>query len=245
VVTGFILSGSVVRSVVRLEEGVMPEFSAAEVREEHQRVLGQELGDLYHALWQEAVWLHFEWQQYLKLFGQEQQGLDLLNEAAGALFYVVQKTLLDSVVLSIARLTGPLQSSGQDNLTLRRLRLHGGDPDVARSLDELIAARAPAWAFVGPWRNKRLAHRDLETALERRATSLPPITRADVEGALAAIRDTLNFIQKRYFQSEVLYKLREPRDADALVHLLTIGLREDNARLERLRAGHPRREDLD
>lgn len=67
-------------------------LTADQVRSKHAGVLGPELGAVYNALYNELVWLHFQWGQYRKLFiGNEH--LDVLNDAAGALFFVVQQTI--------------------------------------------------------------------------------------------------------------------------------------------------------
>src|SRR5947207_2629252 len=106
----------------------MTERRSDEVRESHIRVLGQKLGEVYNALWQEAVWLHFEWQQYEKLFAQSQETVAVLNELAGAFFWTTQQVFFEHALLSISRLTGPVKSMGRDNLTIRLLPSLASDP---------------------------------------------------------------------------------------------------------------------
>ncbi len=84
------------------------EHTGAEVRAEHIEAMGPELGAVFNMLHNELVWLHFDWRQYLKLFGADDQSdrrLQVLNESAGAFFHVVQRTLADNTILTIARLT--------------------------------------------------------------------------------------------------------------------------------------------
>src|SRR4051812_1746875 len=95
--------------------------TSEEVHAEHIRVLGEKLGEVYSALWQETVWLHFEWQQHEKLFSQSREILETLNELAGAFFWATQRVFFEDILLSISRLTGPSKSMGQDNLTIRLL----------------------------------------------------------------------------------------------------------------------------
>jgi len=204
-----------------------------EVLAEHIRVLGQSLGEVYNALWQEAAWLHFEWQQYKKLFAESQENVDLLNELAGAFFGTTQRVFFEHTLLSLSRITGPVQSMGQDNLTIKQLPSLASDPKFASELKALITGYEPTWAFTKPWRNKLLAHRDLSTALGRGAQPIPAAARADVEAALDAIVTVLNAVQSKYFDSEVLYDLHVPHDADALVHYLCVAKKVDDAELER------------
>jgi hypothetical protein len=72
----------------------------------------------------------------------------------------------------------------------------------------------------------------LSTALGRGAQAIPPAGRADVEQALSAIAAVLNRVEAKYFDSEVLYELHEPRDADALVHFLFVAKRAEDAELK-------------
>ncbi len=187
----------------------MTEMTAAQLKAEHLRLLGPEAGGIYNALWNEVVELHWEWQQYLKLFAQPQKGVDALNEAAGAFFYLAQHALWQHIVLSIACLTDRPQSMGKAdkrNLTVRSLSGEmTTDSAFAQEFHELIASRASSWAFAKDWRHKYLAHRDLDTALGR-AVPLPAIGRSDVEGALSALREILNLIHEVHFGGSVLFE---------------------------------------
>jgi len=210
-------------------------MTAEEVKATHVRVLGAELGGIYNALYNEAVWLHLQWQQYRKLF-VENEHLDVLNEAAGALFFIIQQTLADNTILSISRLTG-LPKTGQANLTVRLLPKMIRDPGVARAVEEQITLGEPSWHAAKKWRDKHLAHLDLAVALGHGATPLPPVTRTIIEDALRAIRNVLNRIEKASFRSEVFYEVREPLDADALVGVIRLGLKFDADRHRRLLDG--------
>lgn len=227
----------------------MTEMTAAQMKAEHIHVLGSEAGGIYNALWNEVVELHWEWQQYLKLFAQPQEGLDAQNEAAGAFFYLAQHALWQHIVLSIACLTDRPQSMGKAdkrNLTVRGLSGEmTTDSPFIQELDDLIASRASSLAFAKDWRDKHLAHRDLDTALGR-AAPLPAIGRSDVEGALSALRDILNVIHEKHFGGSVLFEgLRRIGDADALIAFLRLGTKADKQRRERLRAGRPLPDDFD
>jgi hypothetical protein len=56
--------------------------SAEEVEQEHLQAMGSTLGPLYHAVYNDVVWLHAKWQQFRKLFDSP-ENVDLLNHVAG------------------------------------------------------------------------------------------------------------------------------------------------------------------
>jgi hypothetical protein len=157
--------------------------------------------------------------------------IDLLNESAPSFFWLLQRNLWDSVVLSIARLTGSPRSMGQDNLALRRLPSAIGDVDLKRKVDDFIRDAQPGWDAFTQWRHKHLAHRDLKLAIGRGAEPLPPQTAADIEVALSAIRDVLNAIEGKYFDADVAYELPSRGDAEALLYLVRKGQEADNAEI--------------
>ena len=95
--------------------------SSEEVHEEHLRVLGPDLGSLYHVLYNEVTWLHAKWLEYRKLYGHSPERIDLLNQTAAFFFRVVQDVLWEDILLHLARLTGPRKSAGKANLTLLML----------------------------------------------------------------------------------------------------------------------------
>lgn len=118
------------------------------------------------------------------------------------------------------------------------MRPHDGA--LAEEVEALIGARASTWGFAKGWRDKTLAHRDLDTALGRRAEPLEGIGRAEVEGALESLRAVLNLIHERRLGGSVLFEgLHRIGDADALIALLRIGSLAAKERRARFLAGRP------
>ena len=224
--------------------------TAEEIRDRHMRDLGPELGAVYNVLSNDVTWLHAKWGQYRLLFAKSEQRIELLNETAGYFFRILQDTIFEDIVLGLARLTDPIQTGRgkkqQENLTLLRLPFLVSDTQLHRELIVLVKAASDACATPLVWRNKRLAHRDLDVALATTADPLPGISRADIETALAAFRALLNKIEEHYWDSEVYYQmdLTNPGDADSLVHYLSKGLNAVRAWHERLRAHTLLPEDL-
>lgn len=223
------------------------ERSSAERREEHFRVLGPELGPLYNALYDEITWLHAKWQEYRQLYATPET-VKLLNQIAGFFFRVVQDVLWEDILLHIARLIDqPTMKRGEENLTLLRLAPAIDEPKLAREVRTLVRKVEQESAFAVDWRNRRLAHRDLTLALNRRsAEPLLGASRQRVKGALSAIGDVLNKIEGHFWKSEVAFDhIITQRDAETLIYFLRLAARAENQRLERLRQGHPLPEDLE
>ena len=224
--------------------------TAEEVRDQHIRDMGPELGAIYNVLYNDVAWLHAKWEQYRHLFAKSERRIELLNETAAYFFRIIQDTVFEDIVLGLARLTDPIQTGRgqkqQENLTLQRLPPLVSDAQLRLDLTGLVSAALDACATPRAWRNKRLAHRDLAVALATAGDPLAGISRADVEVALAALRDLLNKLEGYYWDSEVDYQmvLTNLGDADSLVHCLSKGLKAERAWRERLQAGTPLPEDL-
>jgi hypothetical protein len=213
--------------------------TSEQVREQHLRDMGPELGPVYNALYNDVVWLHMRWKLYRQLFAKSPERLDLLNETAGFFFHVVQDTLWEDVVLQLAKLTDSPKSAGKDNLSLRCLPTLVSDQSLRSEIDSLLDAALSACGFARKWRNRRLAHRDLGLALATGGDPLPGVSRADIEGALLAFRKLLNRLELHYWNSTVGYEhsLVGPGDGDSLVYHLNRAVRAEREQQERLRSG--------
>jgi len=88
----------------------MAHLTSEESLEKYINEMGQDLGSVFHALNDELAWLYMKWGEYLELFGTKPTRIDLVNQAAGPFFRVVQDTLWEDTLLSIARLIDPPKS---------------------------------------------------------------------------------------------------------------------------------------
>ena len=205
--------------------------------------MGPALGTLFWSLWNECAWLHWKWMEYLALFGTKPERVELLNEAAGPFFRLVQDSLWDEMLLHICRLTDPPKSAGKENLTLRRLPALAA-PEIRPCGEVLVDKALCACKFAREWRNRRIAHRDLALALERGATPLAPISRQAVDGALNSIVALLDAIQLHYQEATTAYRMGPAvGGAEALLDVLRDGLEADRQRRKRLLGGKPLPED--
>lgn len=205
-------------------------LSSEEVKQEHIRKLGDNLGSLFHALWVEVAWLNVKWHEYVELFGKTPSRIDLLNKSAPLFFKIVQDSLWEEVLLHIARLTDPPKSAGYDNLTIRRL---SGivNQEVEGIISKQIDKAVNSSNFCRDWRNRHIAHRDLKLAMDEQPKQLEPASRAKVRKALEDIAKVLNVISENYMNSTIDFDLMsEPGGAEDLILVLDDGIKEYDKR---------------
>lgn len=209
--------------------------TAPETKQYYIEQMGEPLGALFYALWQEVAWLHLKWQEYVELFGKKPSRVDLLNKAAPLFFRVVQDTLWDDILLHIAKLTDPPKSAGKPNLTIRRLPELVGNQE----LDSLVEKALEATEFCRDWRHRRIAHRDLDLALAQNAQPLAVASREKVREALAAIDGVLNWVEQHYTGGVTYFSpvVTPPGGAETLLYVIHDGLKAREQREQKVRQG--------
>lgn len=207
-------------------------MEADQVLEAYVKDMSSELGTLFDALSHELSWVHWRWNQYRILFGEKQSRIELLNESAPFFFRVIQNVLFEETLLGIARLIDPVDSgTGKYNLTVQAL------PPLCeskiREIQRLVEEAANAGEFAKDWRNRHIAHRDLDLVLRKSAKMLEPATREKVEVSLSALRDVLNAVEHEYCKGKITgYYSSSPWDAEALLHVLRDGSLREKDRQE-------------
>ena len=217
--------------------------SADEARMEDIKQMGEELGNVYHELWQEVAWLHSKWGEYEELFAKKESRIDLLNNAAPFFFRVVQDALWENVLLHLAKLTDPPKKGKNKNLTLKMLpEMVNGDLKI-----ELVTLKNKldnATSFCRDWRNKHIAHIDLHLALKTGAKPLKPVKYVMVREALKATVDMLNAVSKYYQDSENDFSLSSFQGGESLLYVIDEGLRSREERERRIEKGENTEEDF-
>jgi len=221
------------------------ERTAAQAKADHIAKMGQEVGSVYSALWQQVAWIHKKWEQYVTLFGTNEKRIDLLNAAAPSMFRTVQDTLFEDVLLHLARLTDPPSSVGRANLSARRLASVLASSPIGPEVDSLAKAALGSCEFARDWRNRRLAHTDLDLALDQAAQPLKEASRASVNGALGALEQLLNAVSRHYLDSTSMFSIGpEDDDALSLLYVLRSGLQAQDERRARIQRGEYKPDDL-
>lgn len=213
------------------------ERTAAEARSEYERVMGAELGSMYSLLWQELAWIHSKWAEYVVLFGTSPERVALLNDAAPRFCRLIQDALWDGVLLHIARLTDPAASFGKPNLSLSALANLIDRPATKAAAEALVRKCQASAAFARDWRNRNIAHKDLDLALATSRLPLAPASRALVATSLEDLGAVLNCVARDYLDSTSFFDGGpESGGALELLYVVNDGLavqREKRARLKR------------
>lgn len=218
--------------------------TAEEVQRSHIEAMGVELGSVYHALWNELVWLHRKWDEYVKLFGTKPSRIDLMNKVAPSFFRVVQDSLWEDTLLHVARLTDSPSTSGKNNLSIRQLPQLIDDKNLQDEVTTLVEAAVKKAEFCRDWRNRRIAHKDLALALNRGAEPLQPASRANVKDVLTSMADVLNAVSAHYLDSTTWFEgISTLGGAIALLYALDDSVRFHAERRERISNGDFRIED--
>lgn len=217
------------------------ERTAAEAKADYVARMGAEVGTTYAELWQDVARINKKWAQYVELFGTSPERIDLLNRAAPSMIRTVQDTLWEDVLLHLARLTDPPRSTGKANLSVHYLAsLLVGSPIGVNTQIAADSALA-ACGFARDWRNRRLAHRDLDLALGQSVLPLVPASRLAVKEALTAIEGVLNVVSLHFLDSTTYFHLGPGgQDAVSLLYLLREGLQAREERFSRIKRGERR-----
>jgi hypothetical protein len=213
--------------------------------------IGQKLGSLYWALWQDVVRLHTCWDEYVELFGTSPERIDLLNKAAPTFFRMLQDTLFDNTLLHISRVTDRSRSSGHENLSIRAIPPFVAELAARHRIQALVDAAVNEAEFSRDWRNRRIAHSDLDLALAKNGNTPPikPLEQASrqlVKGAISAIEAVLNALANSYQNSELMFwNGFGASGAVSLLYVIDDGVKAEAERYERLKRGDFRPGDRD
>ncbi len=220
--------------------------TAEESKKEYIACMGEDLGKVFHALWQEVAWLHVKWGEYVELFGKKPSRIELMNKAAPRFFRIVQDLLWEGTLLHIARLTDHPSTAGKNNLTIQRLPELIGDVELKAKLSGLVEKAIQSTEFCRDWRNRRIAHRDLNLAVKDGINPLKPASRKLVKEALTALVNVLNVVTLHYQKSDSFFEGCYGCDgAESLLYVIDDGLRSDEERKKRIQKGECNREDLE
>lgn len=213
--------------------------TAAQAEAENVAAMGVEVGKIYSKLWQEAAWIHEKWSQYVELFGTYPERVELLNRAAPSFFRTVQDSLVEDILLHLARLTDPPKSAGRSNLSLQRLSCALASAPIAEQVEDLSSTAHRACEFARDWRNRRIAHQDLALAVDPDPEPLAPASRAAIKAAIAAVVELLNAVSLHYCDSTTMFEHRTgDTDAAGLLYIIRDGLRVKEERFAKVKSGN-------
>ena len=202
-----------------------------------QMEMDSHLEFVFMQLLHEVNLVTLKWLTAHELFGVSEERVELLNRTAGGFFSVIQVSLRDDTFISLSRLTDPIQSAGKDNLTLLTLSEHLAqfrDRQFLESLQKQITDSIAKCEGIRIWRNKRLAHSDLNVLLKYDPSPLPGISVKQVDDAIRFIQDVINTFSQ-YFFGTINYfgTIIQTGGPDRLFHHLKIALAAQEREIEK------------
>ena len=210
--------------------------TAEQAKVERILCMGERLGTIYDALWQQSTWVHANWSEFVVVFGTTQSRVELLNKAAPSFFHWVQDSLWENVLLHLARLTDPPATGKKQNLTIQRLPGLVDHEETRAKVEELVGVALSTTSFARDWRNRRIAHSDLDLSISDTATALEFASRQKVNEALQALANVLNAVSLHYLESTSFFD-GPNGDGLALLYFIDDGVAAERLRRERLRQG--------
>ena len=171
--------------------------------------MNENIKAIFEKLKNEVVDLHYRWDMYREIYAGDADQFSLLNQSGSNFFYYVQHLMLDHVALTFSKLTDPNRQGKNDNLSLKQVHVYASDTNETELVEKLkpiyseLEKGCQKFRFL---RNKRIAHGDLDHAMETADEALPGISRAYVENALEILRKYMNTIEVHYFNSETGYE---------------------------------------
>ena len=165
--------------------------------------LGGEFGAVFGGLWNEWAGAKMRSDEYRELFSNAED-VRLLNAVSGGGFiWDVQHVFWNDLMLRLCRLTDPIRTAGKSNLTVRKLPEFCEHQVLRREVQKRVDIAVDAAKFARPWRNKRISHADLATAITPSAEPLPPASLQQVATALDSVHAVLNTISIKLLDAEI------------------------------------------
>jgi hypothetical protein len=207
--------------------------TAEEAREQYVRLMGPDLGRVYDVLRNDLSTALVTWTLYRQLYSSQER-ITLFNDVAGTFFGVLQDILLRDTLLALARLVDREETGTKQNLTLQRLpSLLCCHPQLQAAVAADVASAKSVCEAAVDWRNRRIAHRDLDVALSEEKVPLPEIPFDEINGALTTIAKLLNRLEAHFNKgATVMYEWLEMGGGgvESLVFFLQRGLEAERSR---------------
>lgn len=213
--------------------------TADEFKKNMTDVLGDDFGSFLYVIYNQIAWLSLKWDEYCQLFAIKETRIELLNQSAPSFFSLIQKTLLDNIILGIAKLTDPCKSGNKKNITLNAITSYINHEDLKEDIQNDIRELTLKAQFCRDRRNKIIAHMDFDFTLDtNNIEKLEPATKKKIETVITSIQSIYNKIEHFYFDTNTLYQhMRSERGAISLLHIIEYGIRFRQEAIEKRKKG--------
>lgn len=161
------------------------------------------------ALEHEYAQLRQIWQEFNELFAKDGTRINLMNDVAPAFFSMMQNLMIEAMVIRMSRITDGKGFGNTENLTMQRIPAALPEEKHAdkQELEALIDTAKKHANKVRVWRNKRVAHLDLNHFMSEDRTKFTigfTEVRESIEAIHAALNRTSIIVWDRELGSEVL-----------------------------------------
>lgn len=196
--------------------------TSAELEMEMCKKLGNINGKVFYKIYNDFFWLLYKWNEYLELFGKSHKRIELLNESTSMFFYMIQSTLVSDIVISISRLTDPIKTGKNRNLTFMLIPEMIADKEVKEALNNKLADINNEMKTVRNSRNEKYAHSDFETNMNGKPTLL---YEPSIQTVIDKLYDVLKYVYEEIFDSYLVKEIIAPyTGAVTLMTLLREGI---------------------
>jgi hypothetical protein len=185
---------------------------------------------IFTGLCQDVASLYSKWQLYQDLF-TSQDDVAVLSEVALATFQIVEEALGTDMTMAICRLSDSHRSCGNDNLSIVTLARQVGQ---IKGLDALVQQLRNECEPVRQYRDKRIAHNDLNVALKPKENPLPGIGRSRIESILQLAAQILNSVYRSVIDAELGFRSPQIGGGRDLVYWLKGAKEHHHEQLRRL-----------
>ncbi len=152
----------------------------------------------------------------------------MLTECASTFFFIVHNVLIDDGIISLSKLTDPAGKGKRNKLSFARLQKqmrNNGDKKLADELSRILQTLDEKSQLIRAHRNKRIAHLDLQTAINK--VKLDKISVKMIGEMLELTVEYMNALEGHYYHRHVEYGwgITSVRDGEALITKLKEALR--------------------
>ena len=177
-------------------------------------------------VFEHGLQMSYRWKIFCQLFDSGPENISALNERGGNVFELLQRLILDDLMLSLSRLTDPAVSGKNKNASLRNFlekakpRLSGA---VIAEVESLQSKLDGLVRNVRVHRDKSLAHSDLNHA--SKVSALPIVTYDELELAMKYVKEIIIKVAWEAGRSRLRFDIIIPFGCDgySLIKVLKLG----------------------
>jgi AbiU2 len=170
------------------EQAMSGHESADDIRAESIAKMGETFGTIRDDLRNQVGLLHLRWYEYRRLFATSPEIIALLNQAAPAFFFEVERVMWENVIVQLCRITESPRMGRHEHLTIQRFASLISDTTFRQTVQDLVDVVVAKTEFARDWRNRKLAHTELPPPSGQVARPLADASRRHIEDALSSLR---------------------------------------------------------